>query len=724
MTSNESSWGELSAAEAAVVRTLMPPILGLEGEDLEHVETAIGRLDDFLAVVPPDKSREIHLLLAGLRAFSVGWFWGRELPALDEEQLATYLSRLFDRKEQLLERIVQLGGPLLTGFEATGFDVARSLRELLCVCYWSNPATDPLSGYVPLWERERILAVDPGLVNASPYTVEGRTRLDVRRIQEKLHGFEVPGASWFKNDGRPRVAIIGSGPGGSAAASALAQDHDVVVFEAGPRFASHEYPLDTMAAMALLYEGGLMTPSKDLDLRILRPRAVGGGSVVNEGVTIRPRSSTLDHWQSLGARFDRGGLERALNDVEVRQRFRELSEDLTTSVATLWADGLKGLGEDIMVSPVLSDLASHVEQHAGTPHQDLLGDRCNGCGLCNLGCRFGHHLTVDRTFLWDAEQAGARVVANAAVKELVSEVDSVTGETRVTALILERATGVRIPVDYVLVAAGTPGSPALLLRSAGPHTPLGRLPSATHGLLGSAFGLNVGAPAVARWEQRPTIPGYDGIQTRFVATKAGDDSFILENGYVSPGIISGLMPGYGSDHRRLMGLYPHIGFAVNTIGTPSTGRINARGVIDFDVHDSTMDTMRRTLALLIDGYLHSGAVEVWPGGVHRQDTPKLRFTQDDRGDRQGILHKLEAGIRVPEDVQIGSGHPQGGLPMNDDPTVGVVDGRFKVHGTANLFVADASVFPTTITVNLQWLVMGLGLLGGRTLARAIAARRD
>ena len=74
-------------------------------------------------------------------------------------------------------------------------------------------------------------------------------------------------------------------------------------------------------------------------------------------------------------------------------------------------------------------------------------------------------------------------------------------------------------------------------------------------------------------------------------------------------------------------------------------------------------------------------------------------------------------------MQIGSGHPQGGVPMNDDPQEGVVDGRFRVHGTTNLFVADASVFPTTITVNLQWLVMGLGLLAGRSMVEAIAAER-
>ncbi len=722
MSATETSWGELSPNEVGLLRALMPPILGLEGGDLAHVETAIGRLDDFLIAIPADKAREIHLLFAGLRTLSMGWFWGREPHALTPDQLDTFLSRLFDRQEQLLEQVVQAGGPLLTGFAATGFDVARSLRELMCVAYWSNPATDALSGYVPVWERASILGADPGLAQASPYTTPDRTRLEVKRIQDKLGAFEAPPDDWFKNDGRPRVAIIGSGPGGSAAASALARDHDLVVFEAGPRFRSDEYPLDTMAAMALLYEGGLMTPSRDIDLRVLRARVVGGGSVVNEGVTIRPRSGTLDHWQSMGAGFDRAALEKALDDVEVRQRFREISADLSTSVPTLWADGMKGLGQDIMVSPVLSDLATHAVQHQGTPHRDLLGDRCVGCGLCNFGCRFGHHMTVDRTFLWDAEQAGARVVANAAVERLVSTFDPALGLTRISGIVLERAPGVSIPVDFVLVAAGTPGSPALLLRSAGPDTSLGRLPAATQELLGSSFGLNVGTPAVARWDERPKIPGYAGVQTRYVATKAGDDSFILENGYVSPGILSGLMPGFGRDHRRLMGHYRNVGFAVNTIGTPSTGRVNARGVIDFDVHASTMDTIRRTLTLLIDGYLHSGAAEVWPGGVHRQDGPKLQFTQADRGNQAGILARLQAGIQLPEDVQIGSGHPQGGLPMNDSPRRGVVDGRFKVHGTSNLYVADASVFPTTITVNLQWLVMGLGLLAGRTLAGAITGR--
>jgi choline dehydrogenase-like flavoprotein len=43
--------------------------------------------------------------------------------------------------------------------------------------------------------------------------------------------------------------------------------------------------------------------------------------------------------------------------------------------------------------------------------------------------------------------------------------------------------------------------------------------------------------------------------------------------------------------------------------------------------------------------------------------------------------------------------------MSDDPSLGVVDSRFKVHGSDNLFVTDASVFPTSIRINPQLTIM-------------------
>ena len=45
------------------------------------------------------------------------------------------------------------------------------------------------------------------------------------------------------------------------------------------------------------------------------------------------------------------------------------------------------------------------------------------------------------------------------------------------------------------------------------------------------------------------------------------------------------------------------------------------------------------------------------------------------------------------------GHPCGTLRMGDDPATSVVDAGCRVHGLDNLWVADASVFPTSMGVN-------------------------
>jgi choline dehydrogenase-like flavoprotein len=58
-------------------------------------------------------------------------------------------------------------------------------------------------------------------------------------------------------------------------------------------------------------------------------------------------------------------------------------------------------------------------------------------------------------------------------------------------------------------------------------------------------------------------------------------------------------------------------------------------------------------------------------------------------------------------LSIGSGHPQGGNALSGDPGKGVADPTFRVHGFENLFVCDASVFPTATTVNPQLTVMAL-----------------
>jgi choline dehydrogenase-like flavoprotein len=82
-----------------------------------------------------------------------------------------------------------------------------------------------------------------------------------------------------------------------------------------------------------------------------------------------------------------------------------------------------------------------------------------------------------------------------------------------------------------------------------------------------------------------------------------------------------------------------------------------------------------------------------------------------------LQHNLAAYPLRMSDLRLTTAHPQGGNRMIGDqsPHRGerVVDGDFRVDGLANVFVADASIFPTGITVNPQWTIMAMSSLAAR-----------
>jgi choline dehydrogenase-like flavoprotein len=45
--------------------------------------------------------------------------------------------------------------------------------------------------------------------------------------------------------------------------------------------------------------------------------------------------------------------------------------------------------------------------------------------------------------------------------------------------------------------------------------------------------------------------------------------------------------------------------------------------------------------------------------------------------------------------------------MSDNTAVGVVNSQFRVDGLTNLYICDASVFPTTVRINPQLTVMAM-----------------
>jgi choline dehydrogenase-like flavoprotein len=82
------------------------------------------------------------------------------------------------------------------------------------------------------------------------------------------------------------------------------------------------------------------------------------------------------------------------------------------------------------------------------------------------------------------------------------------------------------------------------------------------------------------------------------------------------------------------------------------------------------------------------------------------------------LDRLDLGQYVEDasDISVNTAHPQGGNPISRDPAKGVVNERLRVHGVRNLYICDASVFPTSIEVNPQLTVMALSHYAAQRIA--------
>jgi choline dehydrogenase-like flavoprotein len=240
-----------------------------------------------------------------------------------------------------------------------------------------------------------------------------------------------------------------------------------------------------------------------------------------------------------------------------------------------------------------------------------------------------------------------------------------------------------VSAEKVVVAAGTIASSYLLLQSGiGKSLPVGR-----------HVCFNMGAPLTAEFDD--DLEAYDGLQISHVAVPPPERGWVFETWWNPPVSQALNMPGWFETHyenmrryRRLMAVGALVGTERNAwIGKALTGgpAIN---------YTPTGGDLRK----LADGLTELGQI-LFAGGAKAlmlNAWDYYRFTSP------AALAELPAILSDPSMVTLGTGHPQGGNALGD-----VVDPHFRVHGYENLYVCDASVFPSSLTVNPQLTVMSL-----------------
>jgi choline dehydrogenase-like flavoprotein len=127
--------------------------------------------------------------------------------------------------------------------------------------------------------------------------------------------------------------------------------------------------------------------------------------------------------------------------------------------------------------------------------------------------------------------------------------------------------------------------------------------------------------------------------------------------------------------------------------------------IHFTPQPHDLETLAVGLNQLADILFEAGAKRVMLNTWSGEDD----FANDLRG-KSAAEHRRERFREIcadPDYIALGTGHPQGGNAISSSPARGVVDSSFRVHGYRDLYVCDASVFPTSLTVNPQLTVMSL-----------------
>jgi choline dehydrogenase-like flavoprotein len=491
-------------------------------------------------------------------------------------------------------------------------------------------------------------------------------------------------------DDRYDVVIVGSGAAGSVLAARLVgQGRTVALIEAGdyvperyePAAPERPRPHDELDNLLRYYkDAGLQVSDGDCRISVLQGQCVGGGSVINNAVCFRMPDRVRRVWaEDFGADWAVDGrldaaYDRVAKDLRIAPVTTAVPDGWINPSARFLASGARALGRADALRPCEVNI-----------------EACLGCGYCNLACAYLRKRTVLQALLPAAAATGRlRIFAGRRAREIA--VQSFT--YRAEGVIAERTRGggerQTIRGRRVAVAAGAVGSSALLGRTTSLY-PL-ELP------IGERFSFNFVSPVHAEYET--PVRAFDGLQMgHYYVEDLPRDGFVIETWFGPPATQSLSLPGWMDELHANMERYAYYAAASPLVGSTAGSKIDARYTperIWIQLADLDLARLKHGLARTCELFFHGAPAprRVLIGA--RKNWSLTPATYRAAIDAIGSFDEL----------QISTAHPQGGNALGRAER-GVVGRDFRVRDTRNLYVVDASVFPTSLGVNPQWTIMAM-----------------
>jgi choline dehydrogenase-like flavoprotein len=486
------------------------------------------------------------------------------------------------------------------------------------------------------------------------------------------------------------AAVVGSGPAGAIVARELAHaGKRVILLEEGPPFTLADFELDGARSIArTMREAGLRTTRGHV-MSTMQAIALGGGSLVNSAICVRPPDFVFDEWCTRYdlARTTRADLDAHFDAVAEYLGIAATPENVQGSRNLLFRRGCDALGYS----------SESISRNARG---------CRGSGECLTGCRSRAKQSMDLTYIPDAIHDGARVLTSVQVRAVEAEGRRARAVVGRVVAPFTGAPGPRFRVNakVVVLAAGCMATPVILQKS-------GNLANRSK-QVGENLQFHPGAAIMGVFSE-PTHPQFGATQgyQRLDFLREG---FKLETLWAPPALLAVRMPGLGLDLKRRLAEIRHAAVWDGIVSCHrSLGRVRAKRAsmdpaLRWEFHPEDVKVLARAFWVLAELFFAAGARKILPGihGVAEE------------------IHSLEEAqvLRTREhkatDFVIGSNHAFCSTRMHGDPTKGVVDEDGRCHDLENLYIADSGIFPRCTSVNPMFTGMALAhRIAGRIAAQ-------
>ncbi|MBM3667564.1 MAG: FAD-binding protein [Actinobacteria bacterium] len=491
------------------------------------------------------------------------------------------------------------------------------------------------------------------------------------------------------------VAIIGSGAGGAAAAAVLAEAGlDVLVLESGPHVDRDGYPSDPVEGLPLMYrDGGLTIATGKPAIPIPVGRTVGGTTVVNSGTCFRAPESVLAEWSERDGVGWATALAGRFADAEEQLAVTPLDPETIGRNGQLCMEGAQALGAS----------GGPIARNAGA---------CVQCSSCPLGCRLDAKRAAHVSYLPRAVAAGARVRAGVMVDRVLVEDGRAAGlecraglpTTAAEELALEGRPGRSRPwqvrAKRVISAGGAFGTPELLLRSGISHPELGR-----------NLHVHPAAWIGARYEQ--DVRGWEGVMQSYYVDEWQSRGILLEATFTPLSFGAQWLPGVGAEFMERVQRFDRVASIGVHLHDHSSGRVGLRADgslrLSYKLSDEEAGTLQFGIARAAEIHFAAGATEVYP------NTGRVSVLTRER------LPEFEAMSLRPRDLRLEAFHPMSTARMSSHGDAGVTDPAGAVRGLDGLYVADASLLPSSTGVNPMMTIIACSIRVAEGVADELAS---